>query len=190
MSTEAVVIGASAGGLKVLSSILAALPSAYPLPVIIIQHRLKDERTLLEEVLQARCTIRIRQAEEKEQIRPGQVYIGPSDYHLLVEGDRSFSLSCDAYHHFSRPSIDVLFETAAEAYKDNLAGIILTGASKDGAAGIRTIRDHGGVTIAQNPMSAEYPVMPEAAIGTGSVQYVFTPWEITDFLLRTVINNL
>src|SRR5215210_1601356 len=132
---EAVVIGVSAGGLNALSEILSKLPVHFSMPVIIVQHRMKDDNQLLEEVLQSRCSIRVKQADEKEIIRSGMVYTAPANYHLLVETDRTFSLSNDALENFSRPSIDVLFETAAEVYKNELIGIILTGASNDGAKG-------------------------------------------------------
>ena len=183
MQYEAVVIGVSAGGLAALSGILEGLPVDFSLPLIIIQHRAKDERTLLEEVLQARCVVRIKQADEKEKIKDSVVYFAPADYHLLIEQDRSFSLTCDEPVNFSRPSIDLLFETASEVYLDKLIGIILTGANSDGAAGIRAIRRRGGFTIAQDPGSASFPAMPRAAIDTGSVQSVLTTEEIKDFLL-------
>ncbi len=111
------------------------LPADFPLPLIIIQHRSRDERTLLEEVLQAKCMIRIKQADEKEKIAGGVVYFAPADYHLLIEKDRSFSLNCDEPVNFSRPSIDLLFETASEVYRNNLIGIILTGASRERGSG-------------------------------------------------------
>jgi two-component system chemotaxis response regulator CheB len=184
MRYEAIVIGASAGGLAALSSILGRLPPGFPLPVIVNQHRSKDERTLLEELLQAKCVIRITQAEEKESIRDGVVYFAPADYHLLIEKDRSFSLTCDEPVNFSRPSIDLLFETASEAYGEKLIGVILTGTNSDGAEGIRAIRQRGGLTIAQDPAKAVFPEMPRAAIDTGSVQYILDPGEITAFLLQ------
>jgi two-component system chemotaxis response regulator CheB len=184
LNYEAVVIGVSAGGLFALSRILKELPVDFPLPIIVIQHRSKDERTLLEDLLQSKCKIKIKQADEKEKIERGLVYIAPAGYHLLIEKDHSFSLSCDALVNFSRPSIDVLFETAAEVYEDKLIGIILTGANKDGATGIQVIRMRGGITIAQNPASASFPFMPLAAIDTGSVQYIFELQEVKDFLLN------
>jgi two-component system chemotaxis response regulator CheB len=183
MQYEAVVIGVSAGGLAALSGILKGLPGDFPLPLIVIQHRSKDERTLLEEVLQAKCVISIKQADEKERIESGVAYFAPADYHLLIERDRSFSLTCDDPVNFSRPSIDLLFETASEVYRNKLIGVILTGASRDGAAGIQAIKERGGLTIAQDPANAFFPDMPRAAIDTGSVQYVFTTEEIKDFLL-------
>ncbi|HMH22949.1 MAG TPA: chemotaxis protein CheB [Puia sp.] len=180
---DAIVIGVSAGGLLALSGILGELPADFPLPIIVVQHRSKDERTVLEDLLQSKCKIRIKQADEKEKIEGGVVYIAPAGYHLLIETNRSFSLSCDAPVNFSRPSIDVLFETAAEVYETKLIGIILTGASKDGAAGIEAIKRRGGITIAQNPANALFPVMPRAAIDTGCVHYIFELEEVKNFLL-------
>jgi two-component system chemotaxis response regulator CheB len=184
MQYEAVVIGASAGGLAALSGILKGLPVDFQLPLIVIQHRSTDQRDLLEEVLQSKCLIRIKQADEKEKIEAGVVYLAPSDYHLLVEMDRSFSLNCDEKVNFARPSIDLLFETASEVYGNKLIGIILTGAGRDGAAGIQSVRRQGGYTIAQHPGKASFPDMPRAAIETGSVQSIFTPEEIREFLLN------
>jgi len=183
MEHEAIVIGVSAGGLHALSEILSALPPDFPIPVIIVQHRSRDEKTLLEEVLQSKCIIKIKQADEKEKIRGCVVYVAPPDYHLLIEKDGTFSLNYDAKLNFSRPSIDVLFETASEVYENKVVGIILTGASNDGAAGITAIKKRGGITIAQDPKNAEFPVMPQAAIDTGSVQYIFKLEEIKDYLL-------
>jgi two-component system chemotaxis response regulator CheB len=184
MKYEAVVIGASAGGLYALSAILEALPVNFRIPVIIVQHRSKDERTLLEEVLAHKCRIRIKQADEKETIEKGIVYFAPADYHLLIERNRTFSLSCDARVNFSRPSIDVLFETASEVYKNKLLAIILTGANNDGAEGMRLVKEKGGTTIAQNPLTAQYPVMPKAALDTGSIQHVLDLREIRSFLIN------
>ena len=189
MQYEAVVIGVSAGGLKALSEILDGLPANYPLPLIVIQHRSKDERTLLEEVLQAKCAISIKQADEKERIEGGKVYFAPPDYHLLIERDRTFSLTCDEPVNFSRPSIDLLFETASEVYKDKLAGVILTGANRDGAAGIRAIKEHGGLTVAQDPATSLFPEMPRAAIDTGSVQHILPAAAIKDLLLDLAKNR-
>jgi len=181
---DAIVIGVSAGGLYALMHILQPLPARYPLPVIIVQHRAKDERDLLEEVLQQKCKIRIKQADEKEPIQRGVVYFAPPDYHLLIESNGTFSLTYDAPVNYARPSIDVLFETAAEVFKQRLLGIILTGANSDGARGIKKISLLGGTTIAQQPETAEYPEMPRAAIKTGYVQHILDPDAIGDFLLH------
>jgi two-component system, chemotaxis family, protein-glutamate methylesterase/glutaminase len=180
---KAVVIGTSAGGLNALSVLLDHLPANYSIPLMVVQHRAKDQRDLLEEVLQAKCSIKIKQADEKEPISAGIVYIAPPDYHLLVEADHTLSLSDDAPVCFSRPSIDVLFETAAVVFKKTLAGIILTGANSDGADGIVAISKCGGLTIAQDPAEADFPFMPAAAIDTRYVQHTWKLEAIRDFLL-------
>jgi two-component system chemotaxis response regulator CheB len=125
---EAVVIGASAGALEVLSNLLPALPSDYRLPILIVVHLPPDNTSLFAELIRARCAIRVREAEDKEPIEPGVVYFAPPDYHLLVEEDKRLSLSDDEPVLFSRPSIDVLFESAADAYAGGLIGVVLTGA--------------------------------------------------------------
>jgi len=181
---KTIVIGTSAGGLFALSVILEKLPSGYPVPLVVVQHRSKDQKGVLEEVLQIKCKISIKQADEKEKIEGGFVYIAPPDYHLLVETDKTFSLSSDEHVHFSRPSIDVLFETAAMVFKETLIGIILTGANDDGAAGIVAVKKYGGLTIAQNPGEAQFAFMPEASIETKAVQYIWPLAEIKNFLLK------
>lgn len=183
-SYKAIVIGTSAGGLFALSSLLQNLPVNYHLPLIIVQHRAKDQKNLLEEVLQARCRITIKQADEKERITKGFVYIAPPDYHLLIERDKTFSLTADEPISFSRPSIDVLFESAALTYRESLIGIILTGANNDGARGMKMIAQYGGLTIAQKPAEAEYPMMPAAAIQKTKIQHIWALAEIEDFLLN------
>jgi two-component system chemotaxis response regulator CheB len=183
---QAIVIGSSAGGLHALSSIFELLPADYPIPIMVVQHRSKDHNALLEEVLQAKCVIKIKQADEKEIISPGCVYIAPPDYHLLVEDNKTFSLSSDPPVHYSRPSVDVLFESAAQVYKKQLIGIVLTGANSDGAEGIIEIRKNGGVTIAQSLLDADFVYMPRAAIQTLQVVHVWTLKEISSYLLNLI----
>ena len=178
-----IAIGSSAGGLYALSVILEGLPSDYPVPVVIVQHRSKNQNSLLEDVLQKKCMIKIKQADEKEIIESGFVYIAPPDYHLLIESDRTFSLSSEKPENFSRPSINALFETAAIAFEETLIGIILTGSNDDGAGGILAIKTCGGLTIAQHPEEAKFPLMPEASIATKAVQHVWSLKEIKNFLL-------
>jgi two-component system chemotaxis response regulator CheB len=161
---HAVVIGASSGALEALSVILPALPEQYPLPILIVVHLPPDKDSLLASILQAKCRMQVREAEDKEAIRPGTIYLAPPDYHLLVEKDFSLSLSSEEEVHFSRPSIDVLFETAADAYGGRLAGIVLTGANADGASGLATIAGSGGVAIVQQPELAFSSCMPQAAL--------------------------
>jgi two-component system, chemotaxis family, protein-glutamate methylesterase/glutaminase len=162
--TEAVVIGASAGALGALSVILPALPAGFRLPLIVVVHVPSDKRSMLAELFQAKCRIPVREAEDKEPINPGTVYFAPSDYHLLVETEKSLSLSSDEPVLFSRPSIDVLFESAADSYGAALIAIILTGANQDGAKGMRAVAEAGGITLVQNPDGAFASAMPEAAI--------------------------
>ena len=185
---EAVVIGTSAGGLGVLSYLFERLPVNYFLPVIAVQHRYRDQKDLLEDVLQHKCQIKIKQADEKEKIKNGVVYIAPPDYHLLIEDDHTFSLSADKHIKFSRPSIDVLFESASQVYQKRLVGIILTGASSDGAEGLLTIKKNGGLTIAQDPLEAQFAYMPLAAIIVESVEKVWNLKQISSFLLE--LHNL
>ncbi len=180
---QAIVIGASAGGLRALSEVLSCLPVQYSLPIIIVQHRSKNHDTLLEEILQQKAVLNIKQADEKESINPGNVYVAPPDYHLLIEMDKTFSLTSDEPVKFSRPSIDVLFRSAGEVYKKTLIGIILTGANSDGANGILAIHKNGGFTIAQDPDEAEYIAMPRAAINTGAVDQVLSLKKIIQFVL-------
>ncbi len=181
---SAVVIGASAGGFNAIAAITGSLPEDYPLPVIIVQHRSRESNFVLEEVLQHKSRIRIKQADEKEKILPSTVYFAPPDYHLLIEDDFTFSLSADAAISYSRPSIDVLFESAAFAYKEKLIGIILTGANQDGAQGMKMIKKFKGITIAQSPAEANFPAMPQAAINSGGISHVFTLTEIINFLIN------
>jgi two-component system, chemotaxis family, protein-glutamate methylesterase/glutaminase len=178
----AIIIGSSAGGLQVLSELLMHLPATYPFPIIVIQHRSSEPQFLLEEVLQHKCSIRVKQADEKEKIRSGVVYVAPPGYHLLLEKDLTFSLSADTPVKHSMPSIDVSFESAAMVLKNKLVGIILTGASDDGSEGIRAIRTNGGITIAQRPSEADFPFMPQSAIDTGAVDKVLSIKDITRFL--------
>jgi two-component system, chemotaxis family, protein-glutamate methylesterase/glutaminase len=180
---NAITIGASAGGLQAVSYLFEDLPVDYPLPVVLTQHRTNDRRDLLEEVLQHKCKILIKQADEKEKIKKSCIYIAPPGYHLFVENDYTFSLSSDE-RAYSKPSIDILFESAAQAYRETLIGVILTGANMDGADGMATIRKYGGMTIAQDPREAQYSLMPQAAIDKGGVLNLWTLYEIRKFMLE------
>ncbi len=161
---DAVVVGASAGAIEALSLILPELPSEFALPLMVVVHLPRDRRSALADLFQGRCRIEVKEAEDKEAIQPGTAYFAPPDYHLLIEPDRRLSLSSDEPVLYSRPSIDVLFETAADAYGENLLGIILTGANSDGARGLRKICEAGGQALVQSPESALVPAMPQAAL--------------------------
>jgi two-component system, chemotaxis family, protein-glutamate methylesterase/glutaminase len=160
---EAIVIGGSAGSVSVLERILPGLPSRFP-AVLIAVHVLPSSPSLLAQIFSPRCQLRVREAEAFEAIEPGTVYFAPADYHFLVEPDRRCALSIGPPVHFSRPAIDMLFESAAEAYGPSLAGLVLTGASDDGARGLRAIQEAGGLTWVQSPETAESTRMPLAAL--------------------------
>jgi two-component system chemotaxis response regulator CheB len=161
---EAIVIGASAGALEALSVVLPALPSHYPRAVLVVVHVPPDRKSVLVDLFQAKCNVKVQEAEDKEPIKAGTIYFAPPDYHLLVEKDKSLSLSSDEPVLFSRPSIDVLFESAADAYGSALIGVVLTGANQDGSHGIRTLTELGGMAIVQRPDEAFSSAMPEAAL--------------------------
>lgn len=161
---HAIVIGASAGALDALSAILPALPAEFALPVMIVVHVPPDRDSVLAELCQAKCRLTVKEAEDKEPIVGGTVYFAPPGYHLLIEADKTLALSSDEPVLFSRPSIDVLFESAADAYGSEVLGIILTGANHDGAEGLRAIAQSGGAAIVQAPCEALASFMPEAAI--------------------------
>jgi two-component system, chemotaxis family, protein-glutamate methylesterase/glutaminase len=179
---EAVVIGASAGALEALSVILPALPAQFRLPLMIVVHMPPDRPSILAELFQAKCRIAVREAEDKEPVTAGTAYFAPPDYHLLVEADKHLSLSSDEPILYSRPSIDVLFESAADAYGPALVAIVLSGANQDGAAGIKAVADAGGTAIVQSPASAFAGAMPEAAMASCPSASVLSPHEIAAYL--------
>lgn len=182
---DAVVIGASAGGIELLSGLLPSLPATFPSAVLIVQHIRANARARgLHELFVPRCAMRVCEAVDKQPIESGTVYFAPADYHLLVETDRTCSLSVDDPVQFSRPSIDVLFESAAWTYRSNLLGVLLSGASDDGAAGMAAIRLAGGATWAQLPSTARAVTMPLSAISRGVVDEVLTPEHMTSRLAQ------
>ncbi|UZP66388.1 chemotaxis protein CheB [Desulfovibrio mangrovi] len=171
---EAVVIGVSAGGLTALETILSALHASFSLPVLIVQHISPDAESYLPQHFATRCPLPVKEADDKEDIMARTIYFAPPDYHMMVELDRSISLSVERRVNFSRPSVDVLFETAAEAYGDGLIGIILTGANHDGAAGLARIKQLGGLTIVQAPETAQANAMPRAALEATQADHILT----------------
>jgi len=182
MSYKAIVIGVSAGGLAALGKILPRLPADYQLPLIIVQHISPDADNYMISHFDSNTAIKVKEADEKELIKPGVAYFAPPNYHLLIETDFTFSLSVEERVNFSRPSIDVLFESAIDVWRPDLIGILLTGASSDGSKGLRMIKECGGLTIVQDPKEAEVPVMPEAAINLTKVDKVLKLDAIADFL--------
>ena len=179
---EAIVIGASAGALEALSVVLPALPAAFDLPIFVVVHVPPDKKSILAELFQAKCRVEVREVEDKEPITGGTVYFATADYHLLVEADKTLSLSNDEPVLYSRPSIDVLFETAADAYGSGLVAIVLTGANQDGAQGLAAVVRAGGAAIVQTPQGAYAAAMPEAAIMAAPSARVLSLDEISLYL--------
>jgi len=171
---EALVIGVSAGGLKALDRLLPLLPADFPLAVAVVQHLRPECDNYQVRYFSSRCRLPVREAQEKEEVTPGVIYFAPPDYHLLVERDKTFSLARDARVSYSRPSIDVLFESAAAAYGRKLIGIIMTGANADGAEGLQRIKHYGGLAIVQAPDDAEASFMPQAAIEATETDHIAT----------------
>jgi two-component system chemotaxis response regulator CheB len=174
MPYRVVVIGASLGGLDAVSTILAALPEGFPLPIVIAQHRgtVPQADGRLQAIWQRHTALVVCDAEDKSPIVPGHVYIAPADYHLMIDARDVFALSTDGPVLWARPSIDVLFETVAEAYGASVIGVLLTGASADGSQGIRAIRARGGCALVQDPSGAVCDVMPRAALAATLVNHV------------------
>lgn len=164
MSLRAVVIGASAGGVQALSQILPGLPAGFPAPVMVVVHIPPRKDNALVELFARKCRLEVKEAEDKEPLVPGTIYFAPPDYHLLVETAESLALSSDETVNHSRPAIDVLFETAADAFGTALAAVVLTGANQDGARGLRAVCEAGGSAFVQDPATAEVGTMPEAAL--------------------------
>jgi two-component system chemotaxis response regulator CheB len=185
---RALVIGGSAGALGAMLRFLPLLPRDFPLPVMIVVHLPPDGESLLAPLLNSRCQLSVKEAEDKEPISPGVVYIAPPNYHLLVEPDFLLSLSQDDCVLYSRPSIDVLFESAADAYGDALAGIILTGASSDGAAGLKALVDAGGSAYVQDPATAEASAMPEAALAACPNAQIVDLADVAALLQRELVS--
>jgi two-component system chemotaxis response regulator CheB len=172
LTYEFVAIGASWGGLQAVETVLGGLPDGFSTPIAIAQHRAADSGSgALGRVLSLRSGHEVCEVGDKDAIEPGGVYLAPPDYHLLVE-PTGFALSTEEAVRHSRPSIDVLFESAADTYREHLIGVVLTGANEDGADGVTRVKNRGGLTIAQEPSTAARPEMPAAAIATGAVDHV------------------
>jgi two-component system chemotaxis response regulator CheB len=183
VAIDLIVIGASLGGLQALETLIAGLPRAFRVPIVVVQHRSVQSQSGLTAVVQRHTTLRVREPYDKEAVEPGRLYLAPADYHLMLEPD-GFSLSTEAPVSYARPSIDVLFESAAETYGPRLCGVVLTGANQDGAMGARAIKEAGGCLIVQDPDSAECPVMPRAALQAAPPDYVAKLTEIAPLLVR------
>jgi len=184
MKYEAIVIGTSSGGMNALKFLFSSLPVDFSIPIIIVQHisPCSDDQWI--KLLNNNSKLYLKEADEKEKIEHGKVYIAPPNYHLMIERNKTFSLTIDERVNYSRPSIDVLFESAAEAYKNKLIGVILTGSNNDGTNGIKRIQECGGLTISQDPETAESSYMPASAIATNQPDYILSLEEITALLIK------
>jgi two-component system chemotaxis response regulator CheB len=187
---KAVVIGGSAGSFQVLVKILASIPKDFPLPIIICSHRLKHIRSGFVEALSLKSVKPISEPEDKDSIKKGHVYLAPSNYHLSVELGNVFSLSTEEMINNSRPAIDVTIQTCAYNYKEKLIAILLTGANKDGALGMKAAKDYGALTIVQEPSECVMDTMPRAAIAVTSIDHILNTAEIISFLNQVYKNSL
>ncbi len=181
---KAVIIGGSAGSFRVITRILQSLPKNYPLPILLNLHRLKHVRSGFMEALSIKSNIPIIEPYDKDSIKPGYAYLAPSNYHMYIELNKKIALSTEEPVNHSRPSIDLSFETAAQTYNRKLLGIILSGANRDGAYGLKKLKDHGGTAIVQDPKECEVGTMTEAALRLTEVDYVYTSDKIIDYLLN------
>jgi two-component system chemotaxis response regulator CheB len=186
---DIVALAASAGGLTALSRVLAALPADFPAVIVVVQHLDPRHRSLMADILSRRTPLRVKQAEEGEQVGPATVYIAPPNRHLLVNSDGTLSLTQSELVHFLRPSADLLFESVAASYRERAIAVVLTGTGSDGAMGVQAIKKMGGAVIAQDEESAEFFGMPSAAIQSGSVDFVLPLDEIPTVLVTLVIKG-
>jgi two-component system, chemotaxis family, protein-glutamate methylesterase/glutaminase len=181
---DAIVIGGSAGAIEILSMILPALPRGFAPSVFVTVHIPTSRPSLLATLFADKCALEVQEAEDKTPIEPGVIYFAPPDYHLLVESKELLTLSVDEAVNYSRPAIDVLFESAADVYEERLIGVVLTGANQDGAEGLRRIVTCGGAGVVQLPETAYATEMPRAALRACPQAETLTPEAIADYLLH------
>lgn len=184
MKYEAIVMGVSAGGFNALQAILPKLPADFRIPIIIVMHIGSTTDGFWIEMIGNNCGLKVKEADEKERLTPGNVYLAPPGYHLLIESDSSLSLSTDKPVNFARPSVDVLFESAADVFGGKLIGIVLTGSNNDGANGLKKIKKNGGLAIVQEPSTAVASQMPDEAIKITSVDYILPLHQIAGKLIE------
>ena len=184
MKYKAVLIGGSAGSFQVVTRILNSLPKNFPIPVLLCLHRLKHVRSGFVEALSLKSNIPVEEPNDKDMLKPGRAYLAPANYHMFIELANRVALSCDEPVNHSRPAIDLSFITAANAYRDKIIGIILSGANKDGALGLKHLVDKGGLSIVQDPQECEVKTMTESSLKLTKVDHVFKTNEIIDFLSK------
>jgi|HubBroStandDraft_1064217.scaffolds.fasta_scaffold158165_2 two-component system chemotaxis response regulator CheB len=176
------VIGGSAGSLQVILSVLTVIGEGFPVPVLIILHRNVGFESMLGDLFSSRTRLPVKEVEEKDPLLTGTVYLCPADYHVLLENDHSFSLDYSERVHFSRPSIDVTLRSAADVYGDGLLALLLSGGNADGVEGMQYVRERGGVTVVQDPLTAEVPYMPQQAIMRAPPDYILPTNDIPGFI--------
>jgi two-component system chemotaxis response regulator CheB len=179
-----VVVGVSAGGLEALSAVIPSLPGDFPLPVVVVQHRRPDSDDFLAVRLDEQSPLPVKEADDKEPLRPGTVYLAPADHHILIEQGGTLALSLDERVSHSRPSIDVLFDSAADVYENKVIGVVMTGANSDGSQGLKHIKQCGGLAVVQDPACAEADCMPREAIKATRVDRVLALEKIAPFLMK------
>ena len=184
MNYEAIVIGVSSGGMNAMKVMFSLLPKNFSIPIIIVQHISAHSDSQWIELLNEKSNLNIKEADEKEKIEKGNVYIAPSNYHLLIGKDKTFSLTIDERVNYARPSIDVLFESAADSYASKLIGVVLTGSNNDGTKGLNRIQECGGLTIVQDPKTAESAYMPASAIASIKPDYILALEYIIQLLIK------
>ncbi|MES2446509.1 MAG: chemotaxis protein CheB [Bacteroidota bacterium] len=178
----ALIIGGSAGSLDVLFKVLPAISTTITFPIIIVVHRKQGTDSLLSNLLATKTLLKVKEVEEKEKVLPGSVYIVPSDYHSLIEKDETFSLDYSEKVNYSRPSIDVTFQSAAEVYQDKLVCLLLSGSNADGVNGLITVKRFGGKAIVQDPLTAQVNYMPAQAILRAKIDKILTIDEMADYI--------
>lgn len=184
MNYKAVIIGGSAGSFQVVTKILSSLPKAFPIPVLLCLHRLKHVRSGFVEALSLKSNIPIEEPNDKDQLKPGRAYLAPANYHMYIELANRIALSTEDVVNHSRPSIDLSFITAANAYREKLIGIILSGANKDGAFGLKKVHDCGGIAMVQDPNECEVKTMTTSALQLTKADFVYSTDQIIRFLQK------
>jgi two-component system chemotaxis response regulator CheB len=184
MNYKAVIIGGSAGSFQVVTRILNSLTPAFPVPVLLCLHRLKHVRSGFVEALSLKSGIPVEEPFDKDVLKPGRAYLAPANYHMYIELSNRIALSTEETVNHSRPSIDLSFITAANAYRDKLIGIILSGANRDGALGLKKVHDLGGITLVQDPTECEVKTMTQSALQLTKVDYVYSTDQIIGFLKK------
>ena len=186
---QLIVLGCSMGGMSAMEQIFSVLPGDFPVPIVVAQHRYRTSGEALPSFLRRHSKLNVVDATDKQWIHAGNVYLAPADYHLLIDRDGELSLSIDAAVSYSRPSIDVLFESAADAYSAGTIAVVLTGANADGARGAKRIKERGGFVVVQDPQTAESPEMPSAAIAATRVDRILPLNRIGPFLVELCRNS-